>query len=145
MPTFTSSPSVATDSSPELSNVMDGVGGDDFAPRLGAYLHGACGADHCAVFSIQPQSIQLVASHSLDGTRLACTRGALYVTGQYWREDPAMSRVKQSIRQDVSTLIRVDVRSLPREVRSTLWPNICERMLRGKGPLSHSGHRYSAI
>lgn len=97
----------------ELPDVIDALGTPRFATQLLSFLHHKCRADHCAVFRLGTDELMELASASWDGSDTAHKQTALYVNGQYWRRDPAMTRAQNLVETEHAGIIRVEVKQLP--------------------------------
>jgi DNA-binding CsgD family transcriptional regulator len=113
-----------------LPDIVEAMGTANFGSRLVAYLHAMCGADHCAVFQLGPDSICEVASGSIDGTQKAHDAALRYVGQQYWRKDPTISEARSRVLRLEAAIIRVDIGELvDADLRDAVYPQIRERLL----------------
>ena len=113
-----------------LPDIVEAMGTADFGARLVSYLHAMCGADHCAVFQLGPDSLCEVAAGSVDGTQKAHDAALRYVGQQYWRKDPTISEARSRVLRLGAAIIRVDIGELvDTELRNAVYPQIRERVL----------------
>lgn len=127
--TLTTTPIFRSEAS-DLPDLVTAIGSERFGRQLQDYLRRMCGADHCTVFQLGPDSVSEVASGSYDGSDIAHRRASAYVMQQYWRKDPAMFEVKRCMDQAHPIIIRVDIEGLAdHEFREAIYPQIRERLV----------------
>jgi DNA-binding CsgD family transcriptional regulator len=113
-----------------ISNVIDAIGYDSFAPQLLDFLHNVCGADHYAAFELGADSLRRIESASFDGTQTANQQAALYMDDQYWRRDPTIQEARRRLSEPKSSVLKVDIRSMSDSLlRDAVYPHVSERLV----------------
>lgn len=113
-----------------MAELVDATGTVEFGSKLLNHLEGACGADYCAVFRVNPDQPSGIVTGSHDGSSKAQTRVENYLQRQYWVNDPAMVYAQTRLTGKDSLLMRVDVTRLKDPlVREEIWPGICDRIV----------------
>lgn len=113
-----------------IADVVDATGTPHFGAALLNHLHGACGADYCAVFLVGAQAPSELATGSHDGSGTAHARVESYLQRQYWSKDPAMLYAQKRLTGEAPMLMRMDVARLEDPVvREEIWPRIRDRLV----------------
>jgi DNA-binding CsgD family transcriptional regulator len=115
--------------SADLADIVDAIGSDRFAPRLLAFLHEICGADHCAIFQLGQDSLREIAAESWSGSQEAREQVARYLDQQFWRRDPAIAEAKERARQSEPVIICVDIGRLDADFRAAIYPHVNARIV----------------
>lgn len=118
----------------ELSGVVEAVGSPRFGDRMLGYLRGLCGADHCAVFLLEQDTVSEIAAGSWDGSQTAHRQALLYASQQHWRNDPMLCEARWRVQQGRASIVRVKIEELvDPELRHLIYPKVRERvMIRGR-------------
>lgn len=113
-----------------LLEAIDAIGNVQFGPKLLAYLHGVCGADHCAVFHLGPDFVSGLATGSLDGTDAAARQARLYITRHHWRNDPIMNEAREQLTSAGFSIVHRDLRKMAySHLRKAIYPQINDRVV----------------
>jgi len=119
-----------TDPGVLLRPLIELIGESGFRGELLKLLNRTCGADHCAIFSIDGLSPTELAAASLDGTDAAHLGAGIYVRGQFWRRDPTMSAARELGHSESPNLFRLDIAALQdTALREIVYPGIGDRLL----------------
>ena len=120
-----------------LVPLISSIGDDNFHGRLLDYLHESIGAEHCATVNFTQERPIKVGAVSLDGTDTAGRQMDLYLNN-YWRLDPTMVEAHRMAGRAPSSLLRLNIASLPpSDFRDLIYrkTHISERLLVcGSGP-----------
>lgn len=95
-----------------LDELVSSVGDANFMVALMSYLHALVGAEHCGLLEMQGDNPVQLGAVSLDGTNLAAQQIEIYLKN-YWRTDPTLSTLSARAHWDATSLIRLDLDSLP--------------------------------
>ena len=115
---------------PDVAGLVDAIGTAGFAQHLIDYLHEVSGADHCAAFQLDPNSVSAFASGSFDGKRQMTPMVERYVGEGLWRVDPAMSLARAQAHASSTSLVRVDLddeRYI--DLRPRVYPEVRDRVV----------------
>jgi DNA-binding CsgD family transcriptional regulator len=113
-----------------IPDIIETIGREAFGPRLLAFLHEICGADHCAIFELGDDSLRELESASLDGTQTAHRQASLYTGRQYWRRDPTLLEAQCRLVEHQPSIVRVEIDSLADAAfRTAIYPQISERLV----------------
>jgi DNA-binding CsgD family transcriptional regulator len=124
--------SVSAPALQRLPDIIDALGRDDFGTELIGMLNVTIGAEHCSVFRLDRHTPCEVVAVSRDGTDTAHRQFSRYLSGAYWRGDPAMVETIQGVGSDDFIMVRTDTKALPvGEFRSIFYgaKHIRERIL----------------
>lgn len=119
-----------------LAQMIDAIGEPGFETRLLLFLHGLCGAEHCAIYQLKANQPARIGAASLDGSELARERTERYIGQDLWRRDPMLPLLMTAATADspsasggASSLVHMAVRSIRDvEFRNTLYPKISDRV-----------------
>ncbi len=115
---------------PGVAALVDAIGTAEFAQCLIGYLHEISGADHCAAFQLDANSVSAMTSSSFDAQRQMTTMVERYVREGLWRVDPAMSVARTQIESSSTSLIRVDLDDERYcDLRPRVYPNVKDRVV----------------
>jgi DNA-binding CsgD family transcriptional regulator len=121
-----------------LGNIVEELGTDRFALELLSFLHRTCGADHCAIYQLSPDSLKQMFVGSFEGGNAVRDEAFRYIDSQYWRRDPAMCEARSRVHTKEPVVIRVDIDDLvDSDLRNAIFPHI-------SGRLFVAGHRREA-
>ncbi len=109
-------------------SVIDAIGRDDFYSDLLALLEQVSGSDLCAVYRLEPDTLRGLGSADVADGRLARDRASCFAGRDYWRRDPGIREVRSVDEPDRSAVVRADLRKMPGDLRSMLYPDIAERV-----------------
>lgn len=113
-----------------LAELVDGIGTAEFGARLVGFLHGVCGADHCAMFQLGAESISAPAFGSFDPSRPAVAMVHRYVREGFWRKDPALSIARSRLSRFSASVIRLDLDDARyADLRPRIYPQVRDRVL----------------
>jgi len=114
----------------DLADVVEAVGSAHFGKALLNYLRTLCGADHCAVFLLEKDSVSEIATGSWDGSETAHRQALLYATQQHWRNDPMICDARQRVQQGRASIVRFKIEELlNNELRHLIYPKVRERVV----------------
>lgn len=114
----------------DLIDVVEAVGGERFGEALLNYLRVLCGADHCAVFLLEKDSVSEIATGSWDGSETAHRQALLYATQQHWRNDPMICEARQRVQQGHASIVRFKIEELlNNDLRHLIYPKVRERVM----------------
>lgn len=113
-----------------LSEAIDAIGSPNFGSKILNYLHSVCGADHCAVFHLGPDSVSNLATGSWDGTDIAERQAKLYTTQHHWRNDPVMHQARDELSRSDFTVVHGDLCNLKdADLRKVIYPEVNDRVI----------------
>lgn len=114
----------------DLSDVVEAVGSPRFGEELLNYLRVLSGADHCAVFLLEKDSVSEIATGSWDRSETAHRQAFLYATQQHWRKDPMICEARGRVQQGRASILRMRVDQLfDGELRHLIYPKVRERIM----------------
>lgn len=70
-----------------LARLVDSLGTSSFETELIRCLHELAGAEHCVIYGLGNQQVELLGAVSMDGSDFARVRGWDYVREDLWRRD----------------------------------------------------------
>ncbi|NKJ50705.1 hypothetical protein CIC12_29080 [Burkholderia sp. SG-MS1] len=113
-----------------LAKVIDSIGSEQFASTLLSLLNSISGADHCAGFQFENDSIHSLLIESLQKSESAITYASRYFKEGLWRKDPAISAVRGRLSGAGAGLIHADIndRSYD-EIKAYIFPRVRDRIL----------------
>ncbi|GAA5235850.1 helix-turn-helix transcriptional regulator [Verticiella sediminum] len=91
---------------PSLARLVDSIGSNVFDAQLIHCLHEISGADHCAVYALNSDRVELLAAASINGSDHAQTRGLDYASSQSWRGDSGFLAAYGDSSMPRATLVR---------------------------------------
>lgn len=105
---FRRSSSTWPSAGPGASRVIDSLCTPDFERELMHCLHEACEAEHCVVYGLRPEGVQLMAAVSLDGSDYASRRAGIYVSERLWCSDSGFASAYKEGLSQRAHLVRVE-------------------------------------
>lgn len=115
---------------PGVATLVEAIGTAEFAQCLIGYLHEVSGADHCAAFQLDANSVSALASSSFDTRRQMTPMVERYVREGLWRVDPAMSVARSQIESSSTSLVRVDLDDERYcDLRPRVYPQVKDRVV----------------
>lgn len=113
-----------------LTALIDGIGTEQFGARLVELLHNECGADHCAAFQLDGDTISILAFNSFDPAQSRMRMVERYVREGLWRKDPALSMARIQLDATSDRLIRVDLNDRGYDdLRARIYPQVRDRVV----------------
>lgn len=128
--TLVPAPTLAGGRQAALARLVGAIGSDAFGPALAGYLHGLCGADHCAAFHLQGDALTELAASCVQPERTARELVDRYVGQGWWRHDPAMGAAQRCLAAATPTVIHVDFADRGYvDLRPRVYPDVSDRLL----------------
>lgn len=97
-----------------LGKAVSMIGEADFETHVLTYLNMVCGAEYFALMDCSQGAPIYTMSGSLGGTDIACIQTKIYIGSNFWREDGAFAKARCDGRDGKPSLVRMDVKALPR-------------------------------
>src|SRR5690554_4486122 len=119
---------VFEDTSP-FAALIDSIGRASFYKTLIDILIQVCKVDHLGVYSIKTNGVKPVGAISFDGSDIAKQRVDIYSEKGYWRDDPSMDKIRQSLVSRNFSLIKVNVQKLSEQVRRALYHDVVDKVV----------------
>jgi DNA-binding CsgD family transcriptional regulator len=118
---------ISTDESRgNLAVVVEGIGTERFGTALADFLRPLSGVDHCTVFELGGDAINVIALSSCDPRHPMTLMVEHFVREEVWRKDPVFSRARTAL-ASTSRLIRLDVNDKNDraylELRTRIYPH----------------------
>ncbi|MFM0347822.1 helix-turn-helix transcriptional regulator [Paraburkholderia sp. RL17-347-BIC-D] len=101
----------ADESRGNLAAVIEGIGTERFGTALAEFLRPLSGVDHCTVFQLGGDAIDVVALSSCDPRHPMTLMVEHFVNEEIWRKDPVFSKAR-TLLATTSRLIRLDVNDM---------------------------------
>jgi DNA-binding CsgD family transcriptional regulator len=129
----------------DIQPLIGVIGESAFGPELMAFLDRTCGAKHCAVFSMDGETLREIAALSSDGTNRAHQSALQYLGTQAWQRDPTLPVARERATSGRTSFIRLDIAALKDEVlRHEIYAKLSERLLIS-GPTSFGNAAISIL
>lgn len=97
-----------------LGAAVSAIGESAFERCLLTYLNTICGAEHFALLDCSQDIPSYTLSGSLVESDIARIQTKIYIDCNFWRQDEAFAKARHDGRDGRPSLIRMDVRALPR-------------------------------
>jgi DNA-binding CsgD family transcriptional regulator len=94
-----------------LAVVVEGIGTERFGTALAEFLRPLSGVDHCTVFQLAGNAVDVVALSSCDPHHPMTLMVEHFVREEIWRKDPVFSKAR-TLLATTSRLIRLDVNDI---------------------------------
>lgn len=121
--------SMSTPALRDLADVIEDIGTDRFAPQLMSLLHRMCGADHCAIYRLEENSLDQLFVGSAGGGNRVRDEASRYIDLEYWRRDPAICEARSRVQLQEPVMIQVEIDTLGDvDLRNAIFPHVRERL-----------------
>lgn len=112
-----------------LDALIDSIGRRGFFKALMDLVGAFCSADHLAVYNLTENGVRSVGAISGDGSGLAQERVSTYADKGYWKYDPSIEHVRQSLVSRDYSVIKVDVQKLSSQFRRLLYSDVVDKVV----------------
>lgn len=102
------SASASATSASGFAAVVDAIGEEGFANRMGEHLREICGSVLFAAIRICGGRANLVTTVGLDRPEMALDHANRYVDGKHWLHDPALAAANANFGRHSSVMVRLD-------------------------------------
>lgn len=112
-----------------FDTLIDSIGCGSFYKALMDVFVPVCSVDHLGIFNIKSNSVQPVGASSIDGSDVAKKRMTAYADKGYWKHDPSIDQIRQSLRANECPVIQVDVQKFSEKVRRVLYSDVVDKVI----------------
>lgn len=110
-------------------SAIDKLGTEGFSAAMVKALNAFADIEHCSAFLLDTNAIKLIAASSIPGPVAAQVMGRLYITSDYWRNDPTIAWARDASDKGLGIGLHISPDELPdARMREILYPAISDKV-----------------
>jgi DNA-binding CsgD family transcriptional regulator len=94
-----------------LGNLVHAIGSSGMVRAALSAVHNGCGAEHCSMFKLRRDSLEMIGAASLKQAR-GVHQGLRYIDEGFWRADPTIARARNNSRNGATVAIHIPPREM---------------------------------